>query len=197
MNETVIGIVLSSLLGIIVWFLNKLISDNDQAHSSFSKTLNSIKNNMNDLENRLIKLDVLQPKELKDLEKMVKYQKSKMEEIEQKVKRQGEPGMKTSEEGERAINYGHFQDDGRKVIQVLDVPASVNVQNSAFKVEVIGRLERTETQLKTHEMAIGRIAQMSKDGASKTSGIITAVKELQEVSAPGLTELRKLKKGKP
>ena len=191
MNETVIGIVLSSLLGIIVWFLNKLISDNDQAHSSFSKTLNSIKNDMNELENRLIKLDVLQPKELKDLEKMVKHQKSKMEEIEQKVKRHGDPGMKTNDEGERAINYGHFPDTPNKVIQVLDVPASVNSQNSAFKVEVIGRLERTEQQLQTHEMAIGRIAQLSKDSSAKTSGIATAVRELQTVNATDILALRK------
>ena len=195
MSDTVIGIVLSSLLGVIVWFLNKLISDNDSAHSSFSKTLNSIKSDMNDLENRLIKLDVLQPKEIKDLEKMVKHQKSQMEEIAQQVKRHGEPSAKNND-GERAINYGHFPDTPNKVIQVLDVPASVNAQNSAFKVEIIGRVERAETQLKTHEMAIGRIAQLSKEGSAKTAQVITAIKEIQGAVAEDIIAHRK-KEPKP
>lgn len=185
------------MLGLIIWFMNRMISDNDRAHSSFTKTINSLKNDIHELENRLIKLDVLQPKELKDLEKMVLHQKSKMDEIAQKVKRHGEPGMKTSDDGERSINYGHFPDDGRKVVQVLDVPASVNAKNSAFKIEIIERVERTETQLKTHEMAIGRIAQLSKDTATKSSGIIVAVKEIQAAVAPDIAVHRAKKGVKP
>jgi len=101
--------------------------------------------------------------------------------------------MKTSDEGERAINYGHFPDTPNKVIQVLDVPASVNAQNSAFKVEVIGRLERNESQLKTHEAAIGRIATVAKDATSKAASIVPVVKEIREVLSKEIIAHRKKK----
>ena len=191
--ETFLSYCIPPVLALIVWFLNKLVSDNEKSHGSFSREIRSLKEEVNKLENGLIRLDVLQPKEIKDLEKMVKHQKSKMEEIEQKVKRHGEPGMKTSDEGERAINYGHFPDTPNKVIQVLDVPASVNAQNSAFKVEVIGRLERNESQLKTHEAAIGRIATVAKDATSKAASIVSVVKEIREVLSKEIIAHRKKK----
>ena len=174
------GAVVPPLLGLLIWFMNRMIAENDKSHSSFARTIHALKSDIADLETRLIKIDVLQPKEIKDLEKMVLHQKSKMDEIAQKVKRHGEPLASASEDGERRINYGHFPDTPNKVIQVLDIPASVNAKNSAFKVEMIERVERCEAQLKMHEMAIGRVAQMCKDGSTRSSQIITAVKDMRK-----------------
>jgi ribonuclease D len=179
----VAGAVVPPLLGLLLWFMNRMITENDRAHSSFSKTLSHIKSDIGDLETRLIKLDVLQPKELKelkDLEKMVLHQKSKMDEIAQKVRRHGEPSAATGEDGERKINYGHFPETPNKIIQALDAPASVNAQNSAFKVEIIGRVGRIETTLQTHEMAIGRVSQLTKDGNARTAQVVTVLKDLQK-----------------
>ena len=189
----IVTICIPPLLGLLIWFLSRLISDNEKSHSTFTKDIRAVRNDISELNSELVRLNVVQPKELKDLSKELKSAQHKLSEVERKVDG-GRLKTEPTPEGGTKINYGHFPDDGRKVIQVLDVPASVNAKNSAFKVEIIERVERTETQLKTHEMAIGQIAKLSKDNAAKSSGIIVAVKEIQAAVAPDIA-VHRAKKG--
>ena len=181
----IVTICIPPLLGLLIWFLSRLISDNEKSHSTFTKDIRAVRNDISELNSELVRLNVVQPKELKDLSKELKSAQHKLSEVERKVDG-GRLKTEPTPEGGTKINYGHFPDDGRKVIQILDVPASVNE-----------RVERTETQLKTHEMAIGRIAQLSKDNATKSSGIIVAVKEIQAAVAPDIAVHRAKKGVKP
>lgn len=178
-------LIVPPLLGLLIWFLSRLVTDNENSHSSFTKEIRAVRNEITELSGELVRLNVVQPKELKEISKELRSAQVKITEVERKV----DGGRLKTEvvDGGTKINYGHFPEAGGKIIVVGKNEAT----NSAFKVEMIERVERTETQLKVHGDAIGRVSSQAKEALTKIAAVIPLLKETRGAVAKDILEYKK------